>query len=164
MEETSLRDTTLMYDEQFNENMKIAKHLLKHLHDKQEIKLATKWLVRVNDIKSPSLEVKRSRNAFLYYLLKVLKETVLKHRVEYKSSTPYNSDNTLGLCNSSNAPLKIPAKGLSQSTAQGSNINYYSKWSKNHRTYVAVRPLPEQGALIYMAVSIRPGLENWDIG
>lgn len=43
-------------------------------------------------------------------------------------------------------------------------MEYYSKWSKNHRTYVAVRPLPKRGALIYMAVSVKPGLKNWDIG
>ncbi|KAL2729008.1 hypothetical protein V1478_006640 [Vespula squamosa] len=173
MEDKSLRDASTMYDKQFNENMKIAKYFLKQLHDKQEhdkklfyvleIQLATKWLVRVNDIKSSSLEVKRDRNAFLCYLLKVLRETILKHRCECESCTNLNYENTLGLCHFSNQNSKLSMKGLSQNAPQTSNIPYHSKWSKNHRTYVAVKPLPGKGALIYMAVSKRPGLENWDL-
>ncbi|KAF7397646.1 hypothetical protein HZH68_008868 [Vespula germanica] len=163
MEDKSLRDASIMYDKQFNENMKIAKYFLKQLHDKQEVQLATKWLSRVNDIKSSSLEVKRDRNAFLCYLLKVLREAILKHRCEHKSSTILNSENTLNLCYIANQDSKLSMKGLSTCAPQTSNIPYHSKWSKNHRTYVAVKPLPGRGALIYMAVSKRPGLENWDL-
>ncbi|XP_035730863.1 uncharacterized protein LOC118445453 [Vespa mandarinia] len=164
MEDKSLRDASIMYDKQFIENMKIAKYFLKQLRDKEEIQLATKWLIRVNNIKSSSLQVKRDRNAFLCYLLKVLREAILKHRREYESNTIFNSENTLDLYHFSNQNSKVSVKGLSQNAPQTSNIPYHSKWSKNHRTYVAVKPLPGRGALIYMAVSKRPGLENWDLG
>lgn len=59
---------------------------------------------------------------------------------------------------------KASMKGLTKNAPRTSNIPCHSKWSKNHRTYVAVKPLPGRGALIYMAVSKRPGLENWDLG
>lgn len=36
-----------------------------------------------------------------------------------------------------------------------------SKWSGDNRTYIAAKPLPGQGALIYMAVSSDPSL-GWD--
>lgn len=35
MEDKSLRDASIMYDKQFNENMKIAKYFLKQLRDKE---------------------------------------------------------------------------------------------------------------------------------
>ncbi|KAJ8915980.1 hypothetical protein NQ315_016657 [Exocentrus adspersus] len=38
---------------------------------------------------------------------------------------------------------------------------YMSKWSGDNRTYIAAKPLPGQGALIYMAVSSDPSL-GWD--
>lgn len=36
-----------------------------------------------------------------------------------------------------------------------------SRWSPDKRTYVAVRPLPGKGALVYMAVSRDPSL-GWE--
>ncbi|KAI4502022.1 hypothetical protein M0802_002704 [Mischocyttarus mexicanus] len=162
MEDKSLRDASIIYDKQFNENMKLAKYFLKQLRDKQEIQLATKWLIRVNDIKSSSLEVKRDRNAFLCYFLKILRETILKNHWECESNRMFNSENTLGLFHS-NQNSKVSMNGLSQNDIQSSNMKYHSKWSQNYRTYVAVKPLPEKGALIYMAVSKKPGLENWDL-
>ncbi|KAI4489846.1 PREDICTED: uncharacterized protein LOC106784598 [Polistes canadensis] len=162
MEDKSLRDASIIYDKQFNENMKLAKYFLKQLRDKQEIQLATKWLVRVNDIKSSSLEVKKDRNAFLCYFLKILREAILKNHSECESSRMFNSENRLGLFHS-NQNSKISTNGLSQNGTQSSNIKYHSRWSQNHRTYVAVKPLPGRGALIYMAVSKNPGLENWDL-
>ncbi|XP_015180503.1 PREDICTED: uncharacterized protein LOC107068531 [Polistes dominula] len=163
MEDKSLRDASIIYDKQFHENMKLAKYLLKQLHDKKEIELATKWLIRVNNIKSSSLEVKRDRNAFLCYFLKILKEAIFKNHWQCEStSRMFNSENTLGSFHS-NENSKLSINGLSQNNTQSSNIKYHSRWSQNHRTYVAVKSLPGRGALIYMAVSKKPGLENWDL-
>lgn len=91
-----MRDQANFYDEKFKQMMKIAKFLTMNLNDqkgnKQKInqsklknclfvtekELAKKWLLRVSNIKSPVLEVKRDRNAFLSNLLKVLNDGVAK--------------------------------------------------------------------------------------
>lgn len=38
---------------------------------------------------------------------------------------------------------------------------YMSKWSADRRTYVAVKPIPGRGALVYMAVAKDPSL-GWE--
>ena len=42
-----------------------------------------------------------------------------------------------------------------------SNRNFMSRWSVDKRTYVAVKPIPGCGALVFMAVSKDPSL-GWE--
>lgn len=41
-------------------------------------------------------------------------------------------------------------------------MSFKSSWSPDRRTYVAIQPMPNQGALIYMACNARPDL-GWDV-
>ncbi|XP_048510262.1 uncharacterized protein LOC105687623 [Athalia rosae] len=174
MERMSLRDIGLMYDEQFNRKMKIAKFLLKNLANKKEIQLATKWLIRVSNIKSPDLEVKKNRNAFLSYVVKVLRDGVLRGCLESEPDLLCDPDNSLAFLdyptpNTLNFSLRQDeftgksAEEIFKDTVNQPTIQFHSKWSEDHRTYVAVKPIPGRGALVYMAVSKKPGMQNWDL-
>lgn len=62
---------------------------------KLEMQLAKKWLVRVSNIKSPVLQVKKNRNAFLSYLVKVLGDGVLTGCLESEPHAVCDPDNSL---------------------------------------------------------------------
>lgn len=55
------------------------------------------------------------------------------------------------------------AEEIFKDTVNQPTIQFHSKWSGDHRTYVAVKPIPGRGALVYMAVSKKPGMQNWDL-
>lgn len=44
---------------------------------------------------------------------------------------------------------------------KGKQAAFMSRWSKDKRTYIAAKPIPGKGALVYMAVSKDPSL-GWD--
>ncbi|XP_015595376.1 uncharacterized protein LOC107267790 [Cephus cinctus] len=163
MEKMSLKDIGLMYDEQFNKKMKIAKFLLKNLADKKEMQLANKWLVRVSSIKSPVLEVKKNRNAFLSYVVKVLRDGVLRGCLESEPDAVCDPENSLAFLDYVDEFSGMSAEEILKETVNQPKIQFHSKWSDDHRTYVAVRPIPGRGALVYMAASKKPGLKNWDL-
>ncbi|XP_015521152.1 uncharacterized protein [Neodiprion pinetum] len=163
MEKMSLRDIGLMYDEQFNKKMEIAKFLLKNLGNKKEIQLATKWLIRVSNIKSADLEVKKNRNAFLSYVVKVLRDGVLRGCLESEPDLLCDPDNSLAFLDYPDEFTGKSAEEILKDTVNQPMIQFHSKWSEDHRTYVAVKPIPGRGALVYMAVSKKPGMQNWDL-
>ncbi|XP_075230466.1 uncharacterized protein LOC142329671 [Lycorma delicatula] len=86
---------------------------------------------RVCKLKSSDLKVKKSRNEFYKYLLTLMR-SCLEHEREVES-------------------VKGKKKAMS----------FKSSWSPDRRTYVAIQPIPNQGALIYMACNARPDL-GWD--
>lgn len=56
-----------------------------------------------------------------------------------------------------------PSEEIPEEPKKSKKIKFHSSWSKDHRTYTAVMPIPGRGALVYLASSKRPGLENWDL-
>ena len=58
--------------------------------------MATKWLIRVNNIKSSALEVKKHRNAFLSYLIEVLIDQVRSEYPEFEAETDSEDINEQG--------------------------------------------------------------------
>ncbi|XP_039289872.1 uncharacterized protein LOC111051007 [Nilaparvata lugens] len=90
-------------------------------------------MARVCKLKSSDIKVKKARNEFYKYLMELMR-TALKHEKETADET------------------KTKKKQMS----------YKSTWSPDRRTYVAIQPLPNQGALIYMACNARPDL-GWDV-
>ncbi|XP_043283395.1 uncharacterized protein [Venturia canescens] len=161
----SLRDMCLLYDEQFNRKMKIAKFLVKHLEDKNEMNLAKKWLLRVSNIKSPVLQVKKNRNAFLSYMVKVLSDGVLTGCIDSEPHSVCDPDNALAFLQNPDEISDILSRDEDlpkEMNKEAKPIKFHKRWSKDHKTYVAVKPIPGRGALVYLATSKVPGLESWD--
>ena len=60
-----------MADNEFNNYLKIAKGLMGNLKDPEK-RICGKWILKLVNIKSDDIIVKKNRNAFFKYLLHVL--------------------------------------------------------------------------------------------
>lgn len=60
-----------LFDEEFNNYLDIAQWLTERLDDKTDRRTAGKWIKRMCALDSPNITVKKERNAFCKYFLKV---------------------------------------------------------------------------------------------
>ncbi|XP_011310286.1 uncharacterized protein [Fopius arisanus] len=163
MRKNSGNDAGAIFDEEFNKKMRVANFLVKNLERRRDIDIAKNYLTRVGNIKSSNLEVKKNRNAFLSYLIRVLGDAVLPGCSDDRSDTVCDPDNSLKVLHDMDNLSETSEETLYEEPPVKKIIKFKSEWSKDHRTYVAVKPLPGRGALVFMAVSKRPGLDNWDL-
>lgn len=96
--------------------------------------------------------VKKNRNAFFKYLLQILRKAVKDsaYKMGLENVVEFSVKNKFTKC-----------KHTLQANQQVTDDHYMCKWSKDKRTYIATKPLPGQGALVYMAVARDPSL-GWD--
>ncbi|XP_017770940.1 PREDICTED: uncharacterized protein LOC108558521 [Nicrophorus vespilloides] len=130
------------YDEEFNRNLQLAKNLIVQLKRKQDREICSKWIAKLCDLKSTDPSVKKNRNQFFKYMLTVLHKGI-DDAPHHHHGYPQISEKHGAIGD------KMPGK------------SYMSRWSPDRRTYVAVKPMPGRGALVYMAVSKNPEL-GWE--
>ncbi|KAG5894124.1 hypothetical protein JTB14_004062 [Gonioctena quinquepunctata] len=123
-----------IYDEEFFNNLQLAKTLISQIRSKRDRDICKKWIQKLCDLRSDDAVVKKNRNSFFKYMLQIL------HKGAKKDAQDPQYDSA----------------GVRKDHTQ-----FMSKWSADNRTYIAAKPLPGQGALIYMAVSSDPSL-GWD--
>lgn len=124
-----------VYDEEFFNNLQLARTLIVKIHSRKDRDICKKWIGKLCSLKSDDVVVKKNRNGFFKYMLQMLHKAAQKE----ESSPHYDSEDK----------------------KQDDDLHFMSKWSADNRTYIAVKPLPGRGALIYMAVSSDPSL-GWD--
>lgn len=123
---------TDIYDEEFFNNLQLAKKLLEKISNRRDRQICRKWITKLCNFKSEDALVKKNRNIFFKYMLRML------HKAADRES-------------------EIPR----EEKPVGDESQFASKWSPDNRTYIATKPLPGEGVLIYMAVSADPKL-GWD--
>lgn len=124
--------------------------------------ICTKWISRLCALETPNPTVKRNRNSFFKYLLTIINQGIEQQPEPHKGYPQYddkvkNLEKTTYLKKN----LKILFKFRPGDPTYGGK-GYMSKWSNDRRTYVAAKPLPGRGALVYMAVAkdLSYGWEN----
>ncbi|XP_030758613.1 uncharacterized protein LOC115884250 [Sitophilus oryzae] len=123
-----------IYDEEFYTNLNIAKVLIDQLGRPSDKQICRKWIGKLVEINTLDPVVKKNRNGFFKYMLQILRKAVKD------SAYTINIDGDL---------------------QEKNDDHYMCKWSKDKRTYIATKPIPGQGALVYMAVAKDPSL-GWD--
>nr|CAI5858251.1 unnamed protein product [Callosobruchus analis] len=124
-----------VYDEEFFNNLQLSKTLIQRIRRKRDKEICKKWIQKLCNLKSDDVVVKKNRNAFFKYMLNMLHKQAEKD----ESSPQFDSGDK----------------------KQDDTLLFTSKWSRDNRTYIACKPLPGQGAMVYMAVSSDPSL-GWD--
>ncbi|XP_060535694.1 uncharacterized protein LOC132707770 [Cylas formicarius] len=124
-----------IYDEEFANNLQIAKNLVSKLSSRTDKQICKKWIGKLCRLKSDDPVVKKNRNAFFKYLLEILSKAILDAATDMGIGAEHQE--------------KVD------------DDHFMCKWSEDKRTYIAAKPLPGQGALIYMAVTRYPNL-GWD--
>ncbi|XP_023015634.1 uncharacterized protein [Leptinotarsa decemlineata] len=124
-----------IYDEEFFNNLQIAKTLISQIRRRKDKEICKKWIQKLCNLRSEDAVVKKNRNSFFKYML-----LILHKGAKQEEKTP-QFDNI--------------------KEQKEDHLHFMSKWSGDNRTYIAAKPLPGQGALIYMAVSSDPSL-GWD--
>ncbi|KAK9888193.1 hypothetical protein WA026_000462 [Henosepilachna vigintioctopunctata] len=134
---------TDVYDEEFYNNLKLAKVLLNKIPLEKEKNICKKWITRLMSLKSNEPAVKRNRNHFFRYLLSVMNKGTwnISETPEHYGFPQYDE--------------KLSAEN--EATAQ----RFLCRWSGDRKTYVATKPIPGKGTLVYMAVAKEPKL-GWD--
>lgn len=113
-----------MYDTDFKQDLEKAVMYVSEISDKDQKRMALKWINKIISLQSDDPQVKKNRNCFLKYFLTVLKNSEVV-------SAEQNSGDVL------------------------------VQWSPDHRIYVAIKPLPNEGVLVYMAV-VDDVTQGWD--
>ncbi|ENN71243.1 uncharacterized protein LOC125503390 [Dendroctonus ponderosae] len=122
-----------VYDEEFHNNLKLAKSLINQLGSKGDKQICKKWISKLVKMKSDNPVVKKNRNSFFKYMLSVMEKAI-----------------------------KDSAYTIGTDANQAIEDNHFMcKWSNDKKTYIAAKPLPGLGTLVYMAVSKDPSL-GWD--
>ncbi|XP_056643188.1 uncharacterized protein LOC130896786 isoform X2 [Diorhabda carinulata] len=134
MSELPNKTQTDIYDEEFFNNLQIAKPLVQLMGLKRDKEICKKWIQKLCNLKSDDPIVKKNRNAFFKYMLRII------HKAAQKEAENPAFDPT---------------------SEQKIENEFTSKWSSDNRTYIAAKPLPGEGAMIYMAVASDPKL-GWD--
>ncbi|KAF5282504.1 hypothetical protein FQR65_LT14274 [Abscondita terminalis] len=130
------------YDEEFRRHLQLAKGLIAKIRRKSDRDICTKWIQKLLKLKSYDPVVKKNRNHFFKYMLTVLHKGAKEGPGPHLGFPQYDS--------------KMHGEAWSQQS-QG----YMSRWSGDKKTYVAAKPLPGKGALVYMAVAKDPSL-GWE--
>lgn len=113
-----------MYDTDFKQDLEKAVMYVSEISDKDQKRMALKWINKILSLQSDDPQVKKNRNCFLKYFLTVLKNSEVV-------SAEQNSGDVL------------------------------VQWSPDRRIYVAIKPLPNEGVLVYMAV-VDDVTQGWD--
>lgn len=125
-----------IYDEEFFNNLQLSRTLVSKIRNKKDKDIVKKWISKLCSLKSDDAVVKKNRNAFFKYMLQIL------HKAALRDS-------------------RTPQIDSEDSKHHADEDEYMSKWSVDKRTYIAAKPLPGRGTLIYMAVSSDPSL-GWE--
>ncbi|XP_050309958.1 uncharacterized protein LOC126745932 [Anthonomus grandis grandis] len=121
-----------IYDDEFYTNLKIAKGFINQLGTRGDKQICKKWIAKLVKLKSDDPVVKRNRNSFFRYLLSVMEKAIKDSAYKVEGGKNVNDEN-----------------------------HFMCKWSNDKRTYIAAKPLPGLGTLVYMAVAKDPSL-GWD--
>ncbi|XP_045476079.1 uncharacterized protein LOC123681821 [Harmonia axyridis] len=142
-EENDTPKQTDIYDEEFHNNLKLAKALMSKIPTEAEKNICRKWIMKLMQLKSKEPAVKRNRNHFFRYLLSVMNKGTwgLTHTAEHHGFPQFDAK-------------------FADQTETGAN-QFLCRWSGDRKTYVATKPIPGKGALVYMAVAKEPKL-GWD--
>ncbi|RZC39527.1 DUF4485 domain containing protein [Asbolus verrucosus] len=125
-----------VYDEEFATNMEIAKNLIAMIGNQRDKEICKKWILKLCSLKTTDVTVKKNRNSFFKYFLQVLHKGV-------------QGDENLGF------------SPLDDKNEEREARDFMCRWSDDKRTYIAAKPLPGKGTLVYMAVSKDPTL-GWE--
>ncbi|GJQ73312.1 hypothetical protein Trydic_g13683 [Trypoxylus dichotomus] len=129
-----------IYDEEFNRYLKLSKTLISQLKRQSDRRICTKWITKLCQLESNDPVVKKNRNDFFKYMLVILHRSLDERPRDY-GFPQYDTRNKLN-------------------ESMGGK-SFMSRWSPDKRTYVAVKPIPQGGALVYMAVAKDPSL-GWE--
>ncbi|XP_019881462.1 uncharacterized protein LOC109609263 [Aethina tumida] len=129
-----------IYDEEFFTNLKLAKNMIQDMTNDIDKGICRKWMARLCSMKSSDPVVKKNRNEFFQYLLQMMKLYAEREKV--------------------NVPKGEETEAAVKDKCS-CRKDYMAKWSPDRRTYIAMKPLPGKGALIYMAVTKDPSL-GWE--
>ncbi|KAJ3645676.1 hypothetical protein Zmor_023317 [Zophobas morio] len=125
-----------VYDEEFLTNLEIAKNLIAMVQSNKDKEICKKWVLKLRSLKATDVTIKKNRNSFFKYFLQVLHKAV-------------QGEDLLGV------------SPLDEKLEDASARDFMCRWSDDKRTYVAAKPLPGAGTLVYMAVSKDPSL-GWE--
>ncbi|KAJ9580204.1 hypothetical protein L9F63_004147 [Diploptera punctata] len=148
-----------MYDEEFHRYLSLAKKLVSKLKDRNDMVICKRWIAKLSSLQSDDLMVKKNRNYFFKYMLHVMHDGVLEG--------PFQELPTDDKLHGAQEQEKMQClcggiqPGIEDECAQ-EIPNYLMHWSQDGCTYIAAKPLPNCGALIYMAVAKDPTL-GWDM-
>ncbi|XP_071444028.1 uncharacterized protein [Hetaerina americana] len=113
-------------------------------------RICAQWVAKLCKLQSENIAVKKDRNGFFKYMLQVIGQGTL--------AGPFLS-----------IPDQGPLPNFTYSDEQGNHQAseddepvIITRWSDDKRTYVAVKAIPNQGAIIYMAVAKDP-TQGWEI-
>ncbi|KAF5280253.1 hypothetical protein FQA39_LY18076 [Lamprigera yunnana] len=133
-----------VYDEEFHKHLQLAKGLIAKVVRKKDREICIKWIQKLLKLKSYDPVVKKNRNHFFKYMLTVLHRGLKEALPAHHGYPQYDSKCQVGSQN--------------WTETQG----FMSRWSADKKTYVAAKPLPGKGALVYMAVAKDTSL-GWEI-
>ncbi|XP_063226325.1 uncharacterized protein LOC134533059 [Bacillus rossius redtenbacheri] len=126
-----------MYDEEFQQNLKLAKNLLDKIKSYEDKVISARWISKLCNLKSNDILVKKYRNAFFRYMLRVIQEEARHVDECAEESTDSESQEDL-------------------------HYKATCHWSPDKRSYTAMKPLGHHGALIYIATAKDLAL-GWDV-
>ncbi|XP_073997962.1 uncharacterized protein isoform X2 [Rhodnius prolixus] len=126
--------------------------------------VALNWMRRLVNLQTNDVGIKKGRNHFLKKLLEVMKRSVMLRFLEHPKSKQLSFKEKQKIkeeITKMDETFKTPL--LDELLLEGKESSTYtSMWSNDRRTYVAAKPIPGRGALIYMAVAEKPEL-GWTI-
>ncbi|KAB0793615.1 hypothetical protein PPYR_13235 [Photinus pyralis] len=134
-----------IYDEEFTRLTMLAKQMISKIERKKDREILSKWIRKLIGLKSYDPVVKKNRNHFFKYMLTVLHKGLKVDPVAHYGYPQYDE-------------RYQQVDGQNWSQEQG----FMKRWSNDKKTYVAAKPLPGKGALVYMAVAKDPTL-GWEI-
>ena len=133
------RNFTLdILDEQFQQYLEIAKNLMEQLKNTRDRQICAKYIQRCCKLVSESLHVKRYRNEFFKYFLKMLDTAVF------------------------NQAYYIEMMGEKRQMDDEEKSREVHHWNEDKTSYVATKIIPGYAMLVYMAVSNKPE-EGWQV-
>ncbi|XP_050527919.1 uncharacterized protein LOC126898015 [Daktulosphaira vitifoliae] len=133
------------YTKDFIEMVEVSKTMLPLMRDMDERAICEKWISRAKSLQSRDVNVLKHRNNFMKYFLGLIKQSIAESGqtpscCKWGKQEPSVYDKP--------APLPKP-------------LPYQCHWTPDKRTYVAIQPLPNRGAMVYMAVAEKPEL-GWE--
>ncbi|VVC27237.1 Hypothetical protein CINCED_3A005637 [Cinara cedri] len=112
---------------------------------KRDRAICEKWIARAKSLQGKDVNVLRHRNNFMKYFLGLMRQTIAE------------TGQSPGCC-----AWDRPEPGVfDKQIPPPKPLPYQCHWTPDKRTYVAIQPLPNRGAMVYMAVAEKPEL-GWD--
>ncbi|XP_060851287.1 uncharacterized protein LOC132929745 [Rhopalosiphum padi] len=133
------------YAQEFMEMTEAAKTMIPLMRDMDDRAIVDKWITRVKTLQSKDVNVLKHRNNFLKYFMGIIKRTIAE-----TGQSP--------ACCMWGKPEPGP---FDKQLPPPKPLPYQCHWTPDKRTYVAIQPLPNRGAMVYMAVAEKPEL-GWE--